>query len=171
MKKLMFRRRKEHIPNLVLIISILLLALFHGDDSNAESHTFKRIAKERIIASIDPSTIMPDSFAVSPDGRRVAYVEKIGNKQVVVVDGIRQKVYDEINFRDYLPLEFSPDSTKIGFFAREDKRWFFIIDGEEQKEHQPVTSLSFNYSEEGSHYCYVAKSMDKQHLVIDLTLI
>ena len=173
MKKLMFRKRRDRIPDLGLIILILPIALFYGVDSNAESHSFKRIAKEQSIATLDSSTIIPASFAVSPDGRRVAYVEKIGNKQVAVVDGIRQKVYDEINVYDYVPLEFSPDSTKIGFFAREDKRWFFVIDGKEQKEHEPVKtlkpfrSLSFYYSEEGNHYCYAAKAADKQYLVVD----
>ena len=169
----MFHKNINHIPNLLLIVSSILLTLFSDGDSNAESHSFKRIVKEKIIASLDSSTFMPDSFAVSPDGRRMAYVEKIGNKQVVVVDGVRQKVYDEIQFGDYFPLEFSPDSSKIGFFAREDKRWFFVIDGKEQKEHQPVTTLNpssnlrFNYSKEAAHYCYVAKTADKQYLVVD----
>jgi hypothetical protein len=144
--KLMFHKRKDHIPHLRLILLILLLAIFYGNNGNAEPYSFKRIVKERIIGSVDSSNIIPDSFSVSPDGRRVAYIIKIGNRQVFVVDDLKQKAYDEIKL-DYFGPQFSPDSTRIGYFAREDNRWFFVIDGKEQKEYQPEASLSVYYSE------------------------
>ena len=159
-------KKRDHLPDAVLILASVLLTFFYYGHSNAESFSFKRNVKESIVASIDSSSMIPESFTVSPDGRRVAYVVKVGNKQAAVVDGIQQKPYDEIKI-DYSGLLFSPDSAKIGLFVRENSRWFFVIDGKEQREHQPATNPSFHYSEEGSRYCYVAKTLDKNYLVID----
>jgi WD40 repeat protein len=165
-KEIIYHRKRGHLPDVALIMASVLLTFFYYGHSHAESFLFKRNVQERIVASIDSSTLIPESFTVSPDGRRVAYVVKVGSKQAAVVDGIQQKSYDEIKI-DYFGLLFSPDSTRIGFFVRDNSRWFFVIDGKEQREHQPANNPSFRYSEEGPRYCYAAKTMDKNYLVID----
>jgi WD40 repeat protein len=165
-EEMIYHEKRDHLSDVVLIIASVLLTFFYYGHSNAESFLFKRNVKERLVASIDSSVVIPESFTVSLDGRRVAYVAKVGNKQAAVVDGIQQEPYDEIKI-DYFGLLFSPDSTRIGFFVRENNRLFFVIDGKEQREHQPATHHSFHYSEEGSRYCYVAKTLDKNYLVID----
>ena len=100
-------------------------------------------------------------------------MENVGDKTVAVVDGVRQKPYDEIIVPGF-GLDFSPDSSKIGFFARENKNWFLVMDGKEQREHQPeekfrstTLRLSMRYSEEGAHHCYTAEAADGQYLVVD----
>ncbi len=166
---------------LCVIVVATLLILAGSGRGDAESPSFKRIAKERTIAVLDPSTFIGESFVVSPDGRRAAFIEKVGDKRTAVVDGVRQRPYDEIS-RPLVGggLEFSPDSSRITYFAREDKDWFLVIDGQEQREHRlnirsstllgevVYSRLSMiRYSKEGAHYCYVAEEGDTQYLVVD----
>jgi hypothetical protein len=58
--------------------------------------TTTRIVSERFIAKIDFSSWIQETFRVSPDNRRVAYVAWARNKQFVVVDGKEEKQYDGI---------------------------------------------------------------------------
>lgn len=78
----------------LLLLTLLLPAtgckritsLFHGG----------RGYSEKFICHIDASVEGEPVF--SPDGRRVAYVTKPGEKRAVVVDGKEGKIYDEIGF-------------------------------------------------------------------------
>jgi hypothetical protein len=56
----------------------------------------ERVASEKRIAQIDTTTWIPESFKVSPDGRRVAYGAGVGDQRLVVVDDQEGKRYDEI---------------------------------------------------------------------------
>jgi hypothetical protein len=49
---------------------------------------------ERLVGK--KSSWIPESFTVSPDSQRVAYVAQLGDKQFVVVDGKEGKQYDNI---------------------------------------------------------------------------
>lgn len=51
---------------------------------------------ETLIVEIDFSSWIPGSLIISPDNRRVAYVAVVGNKVLVVVDGVEGKQYDAI---------------------------------------------------------------------------
>ncbi|MCS7216069.1 MAG: hypothetical protein NZ826_08025 [Thermodesulfovibrio sp.] len=62
----------------------------------AQEKYLKRIVSERLIAQIDFSSWIKESFKVSPDSKRVAYVAGAGNKWFVVIDGKEGKKYDGI---------------------------------------------------------------------------
>ncbi|MCK4419024.1 hypothetical protein KAV79_04385 [Candidatus Aerophobetes bacterium] len=62
----------------------------------AGEKSVNRVASERLIVQIDPSSWIRESFKVSPDSKRVAYVAEVGNKWFVVVNGEEGKRYDGI---------------------------------------------------------------------------
>src|SRR4051794_17189713 len=70
----------------------------------------RRGATERTIVAIDFDTWLSDSLRISPDGRRVAFVRRIGDGQCVVVDGREGKRYDGIGEGT---LAFSPDGRHV----------------------------------------------------------
>ena len=47
----------------------------------------KRVVSKRLVAQIDLSSWIQESFKVSSDNKRVAYVARVNNKWFVVVDG------------------------------------------------------------------------------------
>jgi len=51
---------------------------------------------ERLVVQIDVSSWIQETFTVSPDSQRVAYVAQVGDKQFVVVDEREGKPYDGI---------------------------------------------------------------------------
>jgi hypothetical protein len=55
-----------------------------------------RIIPERVIAQIDTTSWIKESFRVSPDSQRLAYAARIGEKRFVVADGQEGKQYDGI---------------------------------------------------------------------------
>jgi len=59
----------------------------------AKEKSANRVASERLIGKMKSSWIR-ESFIVSPDSQRVAYVVLLGDKQLVVVDGKEGQQYD-----------------------------------------------------------------------------
>ena len=51
---------------------------------------------ETLIVEIDFSSLIQESFRVSPYSKRMAYSAQVGNKWFVVVDGVEDKQYEEI---------------------------------------------------------------------------
>jgi len=56
----------------------------------------EKVKGETLIAKIDFSTFIPESFKVSPDCKHVAFTSKAGEKLFVVIDGKEEKHYDGI---------------------------------------------------------------------------
>jgi len=94
----------------------------------------KRVS-EKFIARIDTSSWIKESFTVSPDSRRIAYVAKVGNKQLVVVDGKKEKEYDGIMEGT---LIFSPDGEHVAYGAQVDNKWLVVVDGKEEKQYDGI---------------------------------
>jgi hypothetical protein len=62
----------------------------------AEEESIDREISEKLIAQIDDSSLIQETFIVSPDSKRVAYGAIVGNKWFVVMDGKEDKQYDDI---------------------------------------------------------------------------
>lgn len=89
------------------------------------------VTREVSLGKIDPG-IFPETLAVSPDSKRVAYEAGRGKKQLVVVDGVEGKEYDGIG--EWSALS-SPDSKRVAYGARRGKKWLVVVDGVEGKEY------------------------------------
>src|SRR5947209_5109493 len=67
----------------------------------------------------------------SPNGRRMAYLARRGDRWFTVVDGVEpaeSKPYEDAGYPD-----FSPDSRQLVFAARRAKQWFLVVKGVEGK--------------------------------------
>ena len=117
----------------------------------AQEKTLNRVVSERLVAEIDFSTWVPESFKVSPDNRRVAYVATVGDKQSVVVDG------EEVTQCDGIanPI-FSPNGERMAYVGRVVNKWFVVVDGEEGKQYDGIADPIF--SPNSKRVAYGAKS-------------
>ncbi|MEW6683817.1 MAG: hypothetical protein AB1451_12990 [Nitrospirota bacterium] len=79
-------------------------------------------------------------FTLSPDGRRVAYVNPHagGSKWQAIIDGMQPAAYDRI----LQPL-FSPDSRHAAYLAARGVRWRAVIDGIEGELYDAIAGLHF----------------------------
>jgi Tol biopolymer transport system component len=122
-----------------------------------------RGAVEKLVAPIDSSIWLPDTFRISPDMKRVAYVAQVNDQEFVVVDGIEGKPFDEII---KWSLIFSWDSKRFAYIAKEDNKQIVVVDGAEGKPYDVVkTNPMFN--PDCKKIVYVAQAGDKVCVVVD----
>jgi len=122
-----------------------------------------RKAAERLIAPIDSSSWVPDTFKISPDRKRVAYAAQIDDKQLVVLDGIDGRLFDGIVKGS---LIFSADSKRFAYIAKEGNKKIVVVDGAEEKPYDEVkTNPMFN--PDCRKVVYAAQVGDKVCVVVD----
>lgn len=126
--------------------------------------TQNRVISEKLIGKI--------SGDVSPDGKRIAYVNKvyipkIGNKQFVVVDEKEGEKYDEIMG----DIHFSPDSKRFAYAAKKEGKTLVVVDGKESRQFEKNSFIfTLLFSPDSTRIAYlVGKGMGgaDQILVID----
>jgi hypothetical protein len=108
--------------------------------------------------------IIDVTLHASPDSKRVAYVAKRGEKNLVVVDGVEGKEYDGISGG---ALVFSPNSKRVAYRAKRGDKSFFVVDGVEGKEYDDVADFSLVFSPDSKRVAYVAKRGEKNLAVVD----
>lgn len=122
---------------IVFFLSVFLFCI--GIETNVKSEESpNRSITERIIAQIDFFSLIPFTFRVSPDNKRIAYGVDIGNKRFVVVDGKEEKKYDNIGIDT---LIFSPDSRRLAYAARIGNKECVIVDGKVEKQYDGIVAL------------------------------
>ena len=100
----------------------------------------------------------------SPDGRRVAYVAKRGEKFLVVVDGQEGPEYEGL--RVGAP-NFSPDSRRLAYFAERGGKTLAVIDGVESKPFETSHAIAPQFSPDSRHVVYVADHGKQMRVVVD----
>ena len=78
------------------------------------------------------------SFALSPDGKHIAYTYKSGHKCFVTYDGKEGRSHSKIIDGS---LTFSPDSGHLAYIAEDGNEWFVVIDGKEGFHYDGTRSL------------------------------
>ena len=139
---------------------VLVFLVCVGLTACEQEESFERIVSEKLIAQIDFSSWDPDTFKISADCRRVAYVAETGDKQVVVVNGESGKEYDAVGN----PI-FSPDCKHLAYTARTGDRRVVVVDGKEGKKYDAVDSPVF--SPDGKRVAYAIKTENEWCVVID----
>jgi hypothetical protein len=166
-----FRERYPRIPQPVVksamlegtqpVPPIALVASGHGKSLN-------RIVSETFIGKIHASSII-ESFKVSPDSKRVAYVAVSrgvfsGEKQFLVVDGREEKQYDYIGAGTVI---FSPDSKRVAYGAIVGNRVFLVVDGKEDKTYDTIGGRGPVFSPDSKRVAYSATVGNKHFVVVD----
>lgn len=98
----------------------------------------------------------------SSDWRHAAWVVKHGEKEAVVVDGVKGKEYDSIGKGS---LIFSPDSKHVAYEARRNGKCVVVLDGVESKEYDNIFTPIF--SPDGNRVLYMAKRGEKRLIIVD----
>jgi hypothetical protein len=73
-----------------------------------------------------PGTFQPANVTISPDGRRLAYVERNGARSSVVVDEKKQTEYEKIE-----GLAFTGDSGSVIYVGEDHGAQVVVVDGKE----------------------------------------
>jgi Tol biopolymer transport system component len=102
-----------------------------------------------------------DRFPIlSPDGTRVVYQCKRGNKVCISIDGFADKAYDRITH-----VKFSPDSNHLAYTAWMADEMRTVIDGVEGQKYDAVGD--FLFSPDSCRYAYGALGGSEQFVVVD----
>lgn len=104
-----------------------------------------------------------NSFQISPDGTRCAFIALRDHKWFVVVDGVESRGYEQIT-----SFEFSPDGKRYKFIAKKriGERYYEIavVDGVES---DPYLSIrSFQFSSDGKKYGFIAEKGENRWIVV-----
>ncbi|MCD4782856.1 MAG: hypothetical protein K8T10_03385 [Candidatus Eremiobacteraeota bacterium] len=149
----------------VLILAVLILCSFFHSGVEA----MERKATETLIEKIDLSSWMPESFTVSMDGKHRAYVKKKDGKELAVINGKEEKVYDRILKGPGGYFTFSPDSGRVIYFAQLDGKQFAVVDGKESNKYDKtfIEKNSMSFSADSKKIAYIAEEGVNQFVVID----
>ncbi len=111
---------------------------------------------------IYPTKGVPGVAGFSPDSRQVAWLEEIGAKKRVVVDGKAGKEYDAVG----ACFRFSPDGSHTAYPVEQAGRWKVVLDDREGPAFDAVTDRLV-FSADSRQLAFAAKRGDKQFVVQD----
>ena len=124
--------------------------------------------KEALLAKF-PENVISGCMFVSSDNGHVAWIarkidrasHKIeSGKSLAVVDGVAGKEYDRV-----WTVVFSPDGSRVGYWATRGNKWLVVIDGVEGKEYSHVVPPIFSL--DNRRVAYAAQAGGKAFAVID----
>ncbi len=147
---------------IIILISLFLISgcVQQGTRYGPYEKTPGRFASEKLIVEFELFSKIPETFKISPDSRRFAYLEKKEEKQYIVLDGEKEKQYDGID-----GITFSPDSKRLAYAANDSGKWFVVVDGKEEKHYEIVKNLVF--SSDSKRLAYAANNSGKWFVVVD----
>ena len=116
----------------------------------------------RPLCSLDLQAVVRESLAVSPDGWRLAFVERRGKGFRVVVDGLPGP--DCKLVAPGTPV-FSPDSRRLAYAALDGGRWRVVVDNFPGPPFERLGGVAF--SPEGRHVAYAALKAHKWRVLLD----
>jgi Tol biopolymer transport system component len=105
-------------------------------------------------------------IALCPDGKRLAYYERDGNRSFVTVDGLRDSRFDRIADGGTSALLFSPDSKHIAFVAGTSAGWSVVLDGKPGAAFATQPSR-LAFSPDSQHLAFVDSTGGSQAVVLD----
>lgn len=142
-----------------LLLSGLFFLAVCSLNALAEDKKTQISLSEKILLTFD---FAPVVLTTSPDGRRVAYATREGDKQFVIVDGKPQKRYDGIGSN----VVFSPDSKRFAYRAQAGNKQIVVVEGIEGK-HYDVVGSTIVFSPDSQRVAYAAKLGKRCFLVVD----
>lgn len=118
--------------------------------------------------------------AFSPDGKRLAYWVRKGDKWVAVVDGVEGTEFDQTvdlySVGTVYPI-FSPDSRRVAYAGQRDGKCYVVIDGKLSGPYDRVLSVVYCgnglnrlpdiFSADSRRYAFSASKDKKWRIIID----
>ena len=136
----------------MFILTALLAAGAVCSASADEAFKAHLVCREIALAKAMAGMI-PDSVKGSPDGRHVAYRVKQNEREILMVDGIAGKPYDQI-----VAFQFSPDGARCAYIARLAEKKRVVTDGKEGKAYDGIEWFDLHFSRDGRHIGFIARS-------------
>lgn len=130
----------------------------------SERLTPTRIASARGLGRLDFTTDAINSFIVSPDGRRAAWLRRSAKGWHLVVDGRPGDEWDDISAKS---LTFSPDSRCVAAIARRGDKFCVVAEGTAHKAYDEVVLGSLLFGPDGRRLAYVARDRQTFFAVLD----
>ena len=116
---------------------------------------------ETVIARVDFDAMLPESFAVSPDGRQVAYSARYRDGHRVFLGLEVAGPYEQL--QDAPPV-FSPDGLRLAYVAEIAGERYVILDGSRIGPHQDIGVPVF--SPDSSQLAFVVRVGEGQAVVV-----
>ena len=162
----------------------------------AQEKSLNRVVSEKLIAQIDLSSRIPESFKVSLDNKRIAYVVQVLDKEAEVTyrEGIPYTLAEILTFHtdnkqvlwvgdkmfvvvdgkdgkqyDYIgedTLIVSPDSKQTAYVARLGNKGLVVVNGKDGKQYDGILENSFIFSPNGEQVAYGVGVGDKRSVVL-----
>ncbi|MCD4782858.1 MAG: hypothetical protein K8T10_03395 [Candidatus Eremiobacteraeota bacterium] len=151
------------------IVVLFMIFLFLFCCFSPAVYAEEREVTQTLIAEITPTSWIPESMTISPDGKHWAFVMKKNGKELVVIDGKENKEYELILKGAEGYIAFSPNSERVIYFAGEDGKQFAVIDGKEGNRYEKafIEKGSMIFSPDNKKTAYVAGDGDQQFVVLD----
>ena len=112
------------------------------------------------------NALVVDTVTPSPDGRRLAYAARAGDKLVLTADGKpASKPYDGFAVGG---IVFSPSSARVGaLVSTAGDKWLLVVDSAEGKPFDTFAKDSLQFSPDSRHVAVVAARGPKRLAVVD----
>lgn len=151
------------MKNIGKVILLTALLIWGGNEALAEQNNLGRTLEERFLTQVDPTNWFPDTFRISPDKKRTAYVSQIDDQHFVVVDGIAGRGYEGILKGS---LVFSPNSKRFAYIAKKENKQVVVVDGIEGKSYDKIHTNPI-FTPDSQKFLYIAQTGDKVCVVVN----
>src|SRR5260370_29226627 len=142
------------------IIFFLAISIQFTTSAQSAGKTARLITREESLGNLPPGA-EPETLTIDANFQHVAYVVKQGTNELMVVDGVKGKEYDNISDHGY--MLFSPDGKRFAYVAKHGDRMLVVADGKEGKEYHHI-DWSPIFSPDSRRLAYIATIEDKSSL-------
>ncbi len=142
----------------IVIVFVFFSSVGHGEEKGR-----KRTDSEKILSVVSNVEEFKGQAFFSASAARVAYPVKSGSKWFMVVDGRKDKPYDQTSRGRN--GGFSPDGRRFAYVAQTGAKHCIVVDGKEGPKFDGVEGPVF--SADGKRLAYAAKSGNRWSVVAD----
>lgn len=124
------------------------------------------------VATVDGASDSTRKLDISPDGRHIGYVSRIGSRFTVVIDGVAGPEFDSIGAFGALTsyqrpgnapvVVFSPDGTRHAYVATKGGQRTIVVDGQAGPPMHASGSVGFMFSPDSKRYAYAITAAGEQ---------
>ena len=117
--------------------------------------------------------MVQSSLVTSPNGEHIAFVDKRGAKECVVLDGVAGKLYDSIPRQSITEagvppqIVFSPDGSRMAYVATQAGKSLVVEGTKEGKQYKSIVPGSVKFNLDGTRFAYPAATDSGEVMVVD----